>query len=1747
MVCPEGRGQGDRKSDGKAGEPVSTSSGNFYSYEVDAEAPSGLGVLSRSYNSLDTGADEIAGTGRASSFGRGWSSLLDTTTQRVNVPSEGPLLRMRLPDGRRYTASGGVFSGSELDWDPPSSLLLDRVYREESSSGSGSKQYHWVFTSGETWSFDSAGRLVSVSDPHGPDLSIARGSNGLATRVVFTEGTSAGWAVDVVDTNGDRYVDVLAGPYDASLSSAPSDAVKRAFSYSGGFLQFASEPYTGTTAPGVGTHYDFAGTTRLEKVERDHTGTRRDLVVDNDYDTVGRVIQQTYPSGEVDTFNYAATSTEMTTTVAHIAGTASETLTYRHDLTGRLLEIVDPYSETTTRAWDRDLPTSMRQRRGGETAASYDADGRPEEVHLPDPVTAGAQAGVVSMTYCAAGDPRPVDVTDAAGVVTRYWWTTGGSPTPCDAGRTVPVKVTQAFGTGAAWDTTYTSTDGLVDRVTVDPGGDALVSDYFWDASKRLMTASVDYPAGPSSAGRVTYYGYDGSGRVRVQRDPGGAETWWVRNAAGQVTSQVGPVTVSRSCGATSCSFPTSPPSGPTQSWAYNADGSIASYTDALNKVTTYESVYTSGGGRIETVTPPTHGNSASNWSSLTRTVTVSTYDGFDRLVSVAVGDPSIPGSVATTTYTYDPLGRVAASSETVGAGKPNLVRSFAYDADGNQTVEAYGSNPSLTDNALWVRTYDLRGRLVDEKGPTGDSTAPAAVSGTAPVAVRGHRTWDYDDADRLLAETVGDGAERQTTFYRYDAASRVRYVIEDRDGDGVVPPLSGAPTDPGDGVVESIYTGSGLLHQHVDSPVDLTSYDWAGGNQALKRPTTFTYDGAAQATAVEAPNGDTTTYAYTATGLVQRETLEGGYYTDYGYDAAGRTTRVRNPSPTGSGTVDVITAHNARGDVTSVTNPHVTGASSPPSVGFGYYDDGSMFYSVNQLGGWDNVVIYAYDSRGNRTERLSTTKASSSSTTHTVTDTWAYDLADRVTLERPAGDPVGTAYGYDDFRGRPQLTVWPSGRIKLSSWWNNGAPKATGWNRPASGSIPSEVVVRCDWYDTAGNTTHTLGQLNPSSTCASGTPITRTWTASGDLASITYPDNVNTPAGVDEDLRFTWDLNGLPRTTTFDDGSVHATTHDRNGRLTGTSKTGLAAGPIAAYTYDDNGNVTTETVSAGQTTRTWTYPANGSPHPSSYVQASPGANRTTALTWNAAGDLATETTAGATRTYAYDAARQLLSRNDTAGTDYSYSYGPRGLRLTQTADTTTTTYTYNDRAQVVAASAPWIYSTYTYNADGQRTNWNLSSILDADYVYDPRGYTQHVDLDLNPAYGTDSSETRTYDALGNLTRHQRTSGGSSSGDTTYVDDPTRPADQPAITRTSPANQSTANYGLDLVGHQHNNSSTPVNLAFDHQHSALANTAAPNLPLSYDPYGTPDTQRPAQLGYRTETHYSYLVYLRNRDYDPVLGAFTTPDPLLGLTANVTETNPYHYANNNPTNQADPTGLSPTDDDASSGAGGPSAGYACPVAGAAVATTEGGGNGAALTVICSVLAGSAAILITAGTTLSSDQREVPRTEPPPTSEPSEPRHRPDPRQRPRPGPDQPPPIPAEPSTGPPDCSALEETVGAHGRLPAAPGCERHHIIQDAAAKGRYEEADRPYSSYSAPAIILSKPRHLLASEVQRQSTLCSGTFQEERKVADRALIAAGVKPFAFAMAKEQVMSYFVYELHWNDATETTVPSNRFNCK
>jgi len=80
----------------------------------------------------------------------------------------------------------------------------------------------------------------------------------------------------------------------------------------------------------------------------------------------------------------------------------------------------------------------------------------------------------------------------------------------------------------------------------------------------------------------------------------------------------------------------------------------------------------------------------------------------------------------------------------------------------------------------------------------------------------------------------------------------------------------------------------------------------------------------------------------------------------------------------------------------------------------------------------------------------------------------------------------------------------------------------------------------------------------------------------------------------------------------------------------------------------------------------------------------------------------------------------------------------------------------------------------------------------------------------------------------------------------------------------------------------------------------------------YDPFGNPSEmpetwQTP--FGFTGEiTDDNGLVYLRNRYYNSALGAFPSPDPVLGNIQQPMSLNPYSYVQNNPANWVDPSGL-----------------------------------------------------------------------------------------------------------------------------------------------------------------------------------------------------------------------------------------------
>jgi RHS repeat-associated protein len=87
------------------------------------------------------------------------------------------------------------------------------------------------------------------------------------------------------------------------------------------------------------------------------------------------------------------------------------------------------------------------------------------------------------------------------------------------------------------------------------------------------------------------------------------------------------------------------------------------------------------------------------------------------------------------------------------------------------------------------------------------------------------------------------------------------------------------------------------------------------------------------------------------------------------------------------------------------------------------------------------------------------------------------------------------------------------------------------------------------------------------------------------------------------------------------------------------------------------------------------------------------------------------------------------------------------------------------------------------------------------------------------------------------------------------------------------------------------------------------------LAQSYDPFGVlleADGSGASDFGYTGEWYDSYmeLLFLRARYFDPAIGRFLTKDPFRGFHNKPRMLNGYVYAENNPTNLVDPSGLYP---------------------------------------------------------------------------------------------------------------------------------------------------------------------------------------------------------------------------------------------
>jgi RHS repeat-associated protein len=370
------------------------------------------------------------------------------------------------------------------------------------------------------------------------------------------------------------------------------------------------------------------------------------------------------------------------------------TTRYGYDDVGHLASVTDPLGATTTVRFDRaGRPASEDHPGGAHTAFAWDAMGR--LVSVTD-----AQGAVTHLEYDRSG--LLVAVTDGLGRTTRYAY----------------------------------EERGLLASVT-DPIG--RVTTFAYDACGRLAARN-------DPRGVAVHYGYDPAGRLVGIEAPGLEPISFTWDPAGRLTSVAdGTGTTSFDCG--------------------DAGGPVVERHDRSGIALAH--AYDRLGRRVR-LELSRHGQPLAAWvygydtdGRLTRVVdpadgeTHLTFDPAGRLTEVAH-----PNGV-TTTWSYDLAGQPAALTV---AGPAGTLSDWAlvHDTDGNRTQATRRPGPG-TQSVTSTYGYDPLGRLLRADDPSG---AAAFSWDTAGNLLGGNAETVYDAADQLVA----DG----TATYRHDAAGNL-------------------------------------------------------------------------------------------------------------------------------------------------------------------------------------------------------------------------------------------------------------------------------------------------------------------------------------------------------------------------------------------------------------------------------------------------------------------------------------------------------------------------------------------------------------------------------------------------------------------------------------------------------------------------------------------------------------------------------------------------------------------------------------------------------------------------------------------------------------------------------------------------------------------------------------------------------------------------------------------------------------
>ncbi|OJY95858.1 MAG: hypothetical protein BGP24_21295 [Lysobacterales bacterium 69-70] len=529
-----------------------------------------------------------------------------------------------------------------------------------------------------------------------------------------------------------------------------------------------------------------------------------------------------------------------------------------------------------------------------------------------------------------------------------------------------------------------------------------------------------------------------------------------------------------------------------------------------------------------------------------------------------------------------------------------------------------------------------------------------------------------------------------------------------------------------------------------------------------------------------------TTTNTYTPRRFLASESLA-GETSQYTYDGAGhRLTHERPNGPASTWTY----AYDGAGNLASVTDPD------------------------------EHATAFGYDANNNRTR---VTDANDHVTT------FAYDERNRLSGKTyPGGDSWNWRYDGDNNRIRSEA---PNGRVAETEFDAlNRATRTTYLGAPA-GEIQSTAFA----YDGNGNV-RTITEVSSSGT--------RTETRDYD----DFDRLVHAVDGDNRSLHYAYDdVGNRTEQREFNGATTGETTqstryvYDDADRLVEVKEPNRTT----SYTLDPVGNRTHETVVDGNNTTISQSTLTYNNRDQLTNRSDPVAGVNVVQTWDANGNLATQTVNGQQpRIYTYDARDRLvgltLPTSPSGPATLAFAYHPDGLRREKTDGITTTRYHYDGQSLLA--------ETNTLGNTLRQFHYSATQLIAQTQAGTIPTYRQVL-----------------LDAL-----------------------------RSPIALLDPTGLVTARTSYDAFGEIRAQLGTTGTLIAPNREAASAELAS----IDQQPIGF--------TGYLKDTE-SGLYYAKARYYDPATARFTTEDPEAGKDLEPPSLHRYLYAYANPTVYTDPTG------------------------------------------------------------------------------------------------------------------------------------------------------------------------------------------------------------------------------------------------